>query len=385
MFLAELRTLPNDLVSLLSPVRVQEYVRAAGWIHQPALNGKSAVYERPESRREQIIIPLSRDLADFTPRMAEAVAHVAVWEKRPARQLLDELLLPPADLIHFSHTGPATEVGGVPVAGGLRLLGRGPQTAVGRCLRGVATGGTVLPPHKNRGGRVILAAVPTGADGKRSFTVSVACPLDTASPLEETPYSRRVTELLMQSLRRLAHAAETADPDAALSPTEGEPVVSANLCEALLDMMPEGRASELTITGSWERARFVADGLSPMTVRLRREDFALIESLARRLRPVSDPQRQTFLGVVETLNGRPGADGRVEGEVALTVLDPEGEPLRALVDLSADNYAAAAEAHLRVVPVSLEGVLRRDTRTSRIEDVTKFELYPRLTHKRESA
>src|SRR4051812_31444506 len=114
MPLKGLETLPPEAVNRLNPVRVREYARATGWVLEPRLGqGLTAVYERPESRLEQISIPLRRDLADFTLVMATAVAWLAQWENRPVRDLLDELLLPPADLLRFQDAGPAS--GGIAV------------------------------------------------------------------------------------------------------------------------------------------------------------------------------------------------------------------------------------------------------------------------------
>ena len=73
MLLDEIRTLPDSLVARLDPVRVQEYVRGAGWQHRPLSgNGQTALYQRPESKREQILIPLS--LVNILATMALKVA-----------------------------------------------------------------------------------------------------------------------------------------------------------------------------------------------------------------------------------------------------------------------------------------------------------------------
>ena len=61
-----------------------------------------------------------------------------------------------------------------------------------------------------------------------------------------------------------------------------EPVLNANLCEALLDLTPPENAEGFTVAVSWDRTHppSAAAGL----VRLRREDFPRIEALARRRR-----------------------------------------------------------------------------------------------------
>jgi hypothetical protein len=122
MFLDELRALPEHLVARVDPVRAQEYVRASGWVQAPATNGKAITYQRPDLDNEQIRIPLSRELKDFTPRMAEAIAYLAIQEKRPALDLLHDLLLPPADVLRFQEAGPGANTGALPFEHGLELL-----------------------------------------------------------------------------------------------------------------------------------------------------------------------------------------------------------------------------------------------------------------------
>src|SRR5262249_11776696 len=149
-----------------------------------------------------------------------------------------------------------------------------------------------------------------------------------------------------------------------------EPMLSANLCEGLLEMAPEGESSFLGVSAEFSRTLQGPPGVdSPTSVRLRREVFPRIEYLAGRLRPVQSPQRQVLVGLVETLNGRPNADNRPEGQVTLRIITPEGEILRARADLNADDYARADQAHMRNLPVVLEGVLRRVGRTVRIDDI----------------
>jgi hypothetical protein len=229
-----------------------------------------------------------------------------------------------------------------------------------------------------------------GQTERGSFSVTVGCPLGAVpgaeAPAEPVPFARRVTVFLMRALERLSRAVDAGDVEALLDPAAGEPVLSANLCEGLLEMTPEGEGSALTVSADWARTLPPpADAGWPRSVRLSRERFPQIEALASRLRPTPAPQRQTFLGLVEGLNGRPNAAGGVEGEVWLTLLDPEGETVRVRADLNAADYKAAVEAHLRALPVTLQGVLRRGARVARIEEVTEFKVYPRLAEHPASA
>jgi len=176
----------------------------------------------------------------------------------------------------------------------------------------------------------------------------------------------------MRSLGRLAHSLEVADTDAVLREAEDQPVLSANLCEGLLDMTPVVDDASLTIAASFARSLpLVAEQTPPARVRLRRDLFPQIDYLAGRLRPAPPPQLQMLVGLVETLNGRPNADNRPEGQVTLRVITPEGE-LRARVELTAEQYAIADHLHMQNLPFSLEGLLHRTGRTFHVDRVTDF-------------
>jgi hypothetical protein len=294
MILEEMQTLPEAEVAALDPVRVEHHVQATGWKRDPHLGrGKVLVYERPESRLDQIRIPVSRQLSDFNLVMAQTVTLIAQYEKRPALELLHELLLPPADYLCFTESGPAVGTIDLPFEHGLNLL-----AGVRRVL--LAAVCSVLRPEPFHS-HTTLADAQTFLQHCRlvqvergHFTLTIACPLDATPtrdvPTEQIPLTRRVTVLLMRSLDRLAQAFDTGDSSLALASVNGEPVLTASLCEGLLDMTPEGEGSSLTVTANWARTLPPPAGMPlPMSVRLRREDFPSIEALARQLQPVHEP------------------------------------------------------------------------------------------------
>jgi hypothetical protein len=371
--------LPEALVNHLDPMRVQEYVRAAGWAHEPRLGkGRLGVYQRPESRLRQLRIPLTHDLSDFPVLMADAVAGIAAWEQRPAPEVLGDLLLPPADVLRFAESGPAVNSGVVPLEHGLDLL-----TGARKVLLAAAC--SVLRPqpfHPRLSlgeAEQFLSGCRLGQTERVGHVVTIACPLDavpdpTPRP-EGGPFGRQVTTLLMRSVARLAHAVELGAPEAALEPVDGEPVLSVNLCEGLLDMTPEGDGSALTITASWARHLPPGNGTAlPEVVRLPQEAFGRIEALVEKLRPAHAPLRETWVGFVDTLNGRPNANNRMEGQVILRLVDPEHETVRARAELNAEQYHRAWEAHGQNRPVILQGILRRGGRLHRLEEVAEFAL-----------
>jgi hypothetical protein len=185
----------------------------------------------------------------------------------------------------------------------------------------------------------------------------------------------------MRSLHQLAVALERGDPDSLLRQAEDESIISANLCERLLDMAPEGDDAFLCITADFFSTVESSPHVSvPKTVRLRRELFSRIEYLAGKLRPVQSPRRHLHIGYVETLNGRPNSDGRMEGHVTLRLLTAESDHLRARTDLAVEDYALADQTHMANRPVSLEGVLRQTGRSYRIDSPAQFQMLSQATN-----
>jgi hypothetical protein len=310
--------------------------------------------------------------------MSEALDHLAAWEKRPALELLRDLLLPPADVLRFGESGPMADGGSLPLEHGLDLLS-GVRKVLLAAACSVQRPQTFHPRLALAEAEQFLRRCQLGPTEVGSFVVPVACPLDIMPASEElfapTPFTRRVTSLLMRSLHRLARALEIGAVESVLEPVPGEPVLSANLCEGLLHMTPEGDVSALTVTASWSRSLPPNEEL-PSQVRLRREVFGRIEALAVRLRPAREPHRQTFFGFVDTLNGRANADDRLEGPVILRLLGSESEPVRARADLGAEDYHTAWQAHGQHRAITVQGILRRAGRTNRLDEVTGLRLLP---------
>jgi hypothetical protein len=368
-----------ELLARLDPVQVKEYARATGWVRETRINnGRIAVFAHPQSDLDQIIVPLNRNSSDFARVMGDVVAILAEKERRPAQEVLNDLLLPPADVLRFNESGPVADGGDVPLDHGIGLL-------VGARKQLLAAACSELRPQRYHP-RMSLAEAEQflqqcrlGQTERGSFIVTVACPLHAVSGSEnlydKAPFTRRVTALLMRSLHRLSLALDADELDPLLNPTPEEPVISANLCEGLLDMTPEGDGSVLTVSASWARTLPPPAAVPlPGVVRLRRETFGRIEALAERLRPAHTPQRQMLFGFVDTLNGRPNADNQMEGQVILRLVDPESEIIRARTDLNVTDYHTAWQAHGQNLPITLQGIVRRIGRTFRIDEVSDFRL-----------
>jgi hypothetical protein len=105
-------------------------------------------------------------------------------------------------------------------------------------------------------------------------------------------------------------------------------------------------------------------------VRIKSEHFRFIEDLYKTLRPTEAIAASLFIGKVVTLKGRPGDDGRMQGETTLALL--HDEILRARADLNPDDYQKAVEAHRKGEGVRFWGKLHLGRRIHRVTDISGF-------------
>ena len=270
------RDLPEDLILQVNLSEVRRYAIAQGWQRAEGVNGVIALYQHPESDLDQLIVPLDRSMDDYGRSMADVIARLAVRSGLSPIQILEDLLDAACDLVRFRLDEPDSQRGSIPLAQGISLLG-----AAERALRSAACS-VIQPqafhPRLGRGeAEQLVRACRMGQTERGSFTLKVACPLDAFHPDSATtppmplfdkiiepdseparygskePFTRQVTRLLMASLNRITKAIDSDKTASLLVEGAGQPVLSANLCEAILAMQPIGERSRLAVQTSWSK------------------------------------------------------------------------------------------------------------------------------------
>ena len=213
--------LPLDLVARLDPVQVKDYAKATGWVREQRLSDRvSAVFSHPLSDLDQIIVPLLRNGHGYGRAMGDVIEILGEKEKRPAVEILNDLLLPPADVLRFNESGPEICQRRRAARPRDRHVDRRPQAVAGGGVQYGAPG--ALPPPDEPGrARSTAPAMPPGPDGTRQFYrhrgLSPCAVPEAQNLLDQTPFGGRVTALLMRSLERRdmldADELDAAEPD----------------------------------------------------------------------------------------------------------------------------------------------------------------------------
>lgn len=170
-------SLPLELARLVTPRAMKNYAQALGWQVVPGVNGTIAVYHDPDAPARQLIVPLDETFDDYAESVATVVQRLAAFEDRPTIEVLNHLLLPPADVLRFREQSPDTETGTLALHQAVEVL-----EGARRML--LVIGHSVLNPQPyhprlSRGeAEQFVRNCRLGQTERGSFTVAVACPLD---------------------------------------------------------------------------------------------------------------------------------------------------------------------------------------------------------------
>lgn len=360
----------------LTPEEVREYAVAKHWVRADSRRAEIAIFNRPGSL-DQLAIPTVSELDDYAPMMFEIIHKLAKLEDRPTLEVFSDLQSPDADNTRAGVISPDAEHGQLNFDFAVSLYD-GLRQAIVSAAHSVISPQRLHPRLNRSDALELLKAAKLNHSERSSFTISVSLPLHPA-PAQLTcanadPFTRRVTKLLMQSLYRIHLAVENGRIETAASAEPDQPLISANLCEALLKMQPTEEKAELRLSVGWAATRPAPEmNTLPPSIRFGREHFRKIAVLDSLLRPADDPKPRPYIGYVERLVGVIGPSGRREGDADIDLFI-DGESVRARANLNADQHAVADRAYMAGATVEVVGLLERRRGLSRLENVTSFEL-----------
>mgnify|MGYP006292230799 CR=1 FL=1 len=379
------RGLERNLVERVQAADVRHYLLADGWERMKGLTDDIAVFRRGDGD-DEVVVPMKKELPDYHyRRMAEAISDIADYEDRPSQEILRDLLTGPSDVVRFRVDDPSVSDGTILIEDGMNLFGGAKKALLASACSVVEP----LPyyPRLSRSEATTFIKSCRMASEPGSFIARVICPLDAvpseaearqlalsstgADVVEAAPFTRRVTHTLMAALDTLVTSTDR-DESASLFDKPEEKRLSANLCDALLEMQPKGRHSSLSVSSHWS-ARHRSAEVPASKVKLTFEHFEVVEKLANELRPRREPEESAFLGTVVELSGAPGPDNKPEGQVTLRLNDGD-DMLTVRVNLDAEDYKTAGTAHFENRHIKIWGTLHRRARIHQMTQYDRVEL-----------
>lgn len=364
-----------SIAASVTPTALREYAKSRKWEPVEGIRQRIWLFRHPEQKLRQLVIPMDRD-DGYGEAVLEAALRIADMEKRPVSAVLDDLATADSDVVRFRVISSEASSGMLPVEAAEGLL-EGAKRAL---LAAASSVGNPVPHHPRMSrmeAQEFLQHCRFGQTEMGSFVIKIACPLAAACELplgmEQKPFTRKVTTLLLSAIRSLVDGIERDRIDELLEEDGMRPRITSNLCDALIRMHATQEEADLAIAINWAASSHVPPPDMPGSATIKSEYFPALQTIREHLVP-SRSAETWFMGTVETLNGDIGPDGRRFGEVTLSLLLANGEEVRAKCRLSADDYATALRVHESSDGwIFGKGWLRRGARIFWLEKVTWFE------------
>lgn len=369
-----------QLASQILPTEVRNYAKVHGWEPVTAAKGRIWVFRHSVQKLRQLVIPKDQDDDAYAEAIAEVLQRIADDEKRSPISVASDLLMPNSDIVRFRVAGDDILAGNLSLEESASLI-EGAKRAILSSACSVVNK-TIHHPRMSRSeAGEMLKACKFGQTEYGSFVAKIACPLDaveTNAPLFDAtmPFVRHATTLLLSACHKIIEGIENDTVQTLLEKNSSNPIITSNLCDALLRMQAERKKGYLGIDITWASNPNILYPDIPRKVVFKAEYFRTVDEIQKALRPKKENEdAQTLLGTVETLNGDAGEDNRRSGEVILALLLEDEEVIRARAVLGPDEYARAVAAHEKGrAYVMVKGVLQRGNRVGYLKTVESFHL-----------
>lgn len=377
----------SGISSLPAPTDLRDFLKSRGWLLlEQAISDRLYVLENASLPRRQLVFPIDFLAPDYADSVQSVLEKLSEITGNTNTELLTRIKFFRDDVVRLRvHSGNAAASTTLPLSFASTLV-----SSTEKLLR--ATACTVLRPRTHHP-RLSLTEAAQFIDKARfgqtecgSYVIQVACQLNgveaqgALDPGGQEPFVRMVTQTLSCALGQLVSAIEMDRLDTFVEEVRASPspLVSSNLCEALVGMHDEDIDNSLDVSFDWSALRPATNLATKPLIRLQSEYFSRIDEVRSELRSIEANDVETYIGTVERLDGEMSSDGRRSGPVVLALLLPgEGETVRARIMLNADDYELADRAHMTSgAYVRVTGRLRPGRQPRQITEMAQFELLP---------
>jgi hypothetical protein len=359
----------REIVGLeaIRPLNVVDYLRSHGWVDTKSGNESYVVYRRETARGDvKAKVLLDDTFSDFSVRMAELADTISRVEARPLLAVVNDLLSPPGDSLRFRIDSESSEAGTLSLHQSLQL-----RKGLRNLLLAAAHSAISPQPHFARLSQAkaveLVDACCERQSERGSYVASILVPV--VPPVGQLSlddeFGRRTTKTLFSALQRAERSA--GNPDSLMG--EVRHGVSANLLDALAEIEPDGQRSAVEVSVNWLRGAPDAD--FGKTIRLPQGAFRNFRSVARALREMTPLQNTELEGYIIAVS-REVHEAAGRATLATTV-EPLGET-RVKLELDAQQYAVAVDAHKEGQRVRIVGTLKKAGRGHVLEQHSGLEV-----------
>ena len=347
----------RKILLAVSPLALSAYANVAGWSKSEDYGDHSDVYSGP--RLPEIIVPRTQRLGDYAQTVAHLIEIFAQVAEVDGATLYNDLVVADRDVTRV-RVNDGDVNGTIDLEQGANLVS-GSRDMLLAATCSLHEPKAVYRAGANKEANEFLRRVRLGQTEHGSFVVTLVSPVippPVQQPLfpdmenDEGPPERQGTRRLAQALLATHNAtARTMGGDMEAFTRAVPEGTSANLCEALVQMI--GPFAALDLSTTWARTRPMREPRD--AVRFSKDDALILREAARSFRNREPKLDVRLLGSVRRLKRD---DTETDGTVTLRAyFDGKFQSVTAI--LSESDYNLAIEAHRENAQIIVEGDLDR--------------------------
>jgi hypothetical protein len=358
-----------SLLDTVKPQEVQGYLESHGWIQQEKIGNKASIWIQPceDGDEFEVLLPLIKELRDYSANISTLIETLEIAEQRSQIEILNDLTNYSADILRVRVNTPKTVNGRIPFNDGIKF-----SHAVKKLIIS-ATQATIKPEayfEKQGSSSEVDRHLETLQMGheKGSYVLDVISPLPSQTTLNfggklsdiSEPFSRRTMKQLARSLQIVKNLAERVSSkemdveDFLEVVSEG---VSANLCDAIVEIDKSGECRGVDIKLSWSPILKIGNDV-PTAIFLSRNIIPVIESAAQRLKSIHKENFE-LRGIVINLHRLP--ETRTGKVTIKSNIDDKNRDVA--VQLQDEDYEIAVQAHKEQSLIVCYGELSKEGKT----------------------
>ena len=355
---------------------LQQYLTGKKWQKQLSKKGDKAFFRQfiGDNVISEIALPLNRNFSDYDEAIIKAINLIADNEQRAPIQLINDLLLPPADQIRFRVNNARTKDGLISLSEGFMLFESAKKSLL-------ATAHDIIKPeiyHKRLGlkdAQQFIDSCMMGQTERGSFIASIVCPIGNHSVDDNyqqlslfnsfedltSSFTRQVTTKLMNSISTVKQVIEAQN----YSYFENNSI-SGNFLESLIEMGEYGESEEIQIMTSWAPTAPQLDSSVPNSVIITKDYILPLEQVVEKIRERNADEVGEFIGRISDTKAEPDIKLRSEGVIIFNCVGEYGA-IKAKVTLNKDDFQKAVIAFEKGSTIRVKGMLRTNGRIKVIE------------------
>lgn len=355
-----------SLLDTVKPQEVQGYLESHGWIQQEQIGNKASIWIQPceDGDEFEVLLPLIKELRDYSANISTLIETLEIAEQRSQIEILNDLTNYSADILRVRVNTPKTVNGRIPFIDGIKFSHGVKDLIISNVKAKIKPEAYFEKKENSLKIDRYLENLQMGHE-KGSYVLDIISPLPSQTTLDfgeeisdrVEPFARSTMKQLARSLQIVQNLAERVssneiDVDHFLEVvSEG---VSANLCDAIVEIDKSGECRGVDIKLSWSPIFKISNDV-PTAIFLSRNIIPVIERAAKRLKSIHQDNFE-LRGLVINLHRLP--DTKTGKVIVKSNIDNKNREIA--VKLQDEDYEIALQAHSKEIMIVCYGELSRE-------------------------